>query len=294
VDSFLREHATRNGINRKIGLYTSPSLWPRNRIRIDSKPLPEDIFAKRFFEVYTGLSLDGDTSSSKTPGFLQMMAIVAFHTFIKEGADVVICEAHHGGEFDATNIFSRPAITAVTKISLDHVDSLGTTIRSIAWHKSGIFRAGVLVLSVRQDPEAEDEIKRRAKEKGALLHFVENVTIEGLILEQRENCALARRIADEFLHHSLDEQDVAAGIRKCRWPGRFDIVDYGGCTWYLDGAHNETSMKVVGEWYERVAGARYVPHVTASQQSNKGVAVLTEFSFLPISHLSERVTGRRY
>lgn len=39
VDSFLREHARRNGVARKIGLYTSPSPWSRNRICIDSNPI---------------------------------------------------------------------------------------------------------------------------------------------------------------------------------------------------------------------------------------------------------------
>ncbi|KAJ5179757.1 hypothetical protein N7492_002967 [Penicillium capsulatum] len=260
VDSFLREHARRNGIARKIGLYTSPSLWPRNRIRIDSNPIPEDLFVERILEVSRSLSLDSDTLSpdAKTPGFLQMMAIVSFHTFIKEGVHVVICEAHHGGEFDATNFIRRPAITAITKIGMDHVDNLGRTLQDIAWHKSGIFRTGVWALSVRQDPKAKDEIKRRAGEKGALLRFVEDVQIEGVPLEQRENCSLAIQIADKFLQlsgHSLDERDIATGIEKCRWPGRFDIVRHPDCTWYLDGAHNETSMKVVAEWYEREASA---------------------------------------
>ncbi|KAJ5102240.1 hypothetical protein NUU61_004462, partial [Penicillium alfredii] len=258
VDCFLQEHARRNEITRKVGLYTSPSLWPRNRIRIDSTPLPEDLFTKYVIEVSRCLSIESDMSpsSTKNPGFLQMMAIVSFHTFIKEGVDVVICEAHHGGEFDATNFIRHPAITAITKIGMDHVDNLGGTIQSIAWHKSGIFKAGVLALSVPQDPDAEHEIERRSKEKGALLQFAEVVKMEGIPLEQRENVALATQIAHEFLQrsdHSLDERDVLAGIEKCRWPGRFDIIDYSGCTWYLDGAHNETSMEVVANWYERVA-----------------------------------------
>ncbi|KAL4888960.1 Mur ligase [Aspergillus ambiguus] len=261
VDSFLREHAARHGISRKIGLYTSPSLWPRHRIRIDSNPLPEDLFVNRILEVSRGLSLDFGSSAPapQTPGFLQMMAIIAFHTFIKEGVNVVICETHHGGEFDATNFIRRPAITAITKIGMDHVDNLGRSFRDIAWHKTGIFREGVLALSVPQDPEAADEIKRRAEEKGALLLFVEDVGVEGVPLEQRENCVLATQIANRFLQlsgHSLDEGDIAAGIEKCHWAGRFDIVRHPNCTWYLDGAHNETSMNVVAEWYERVTSPR--------------------------------------
>lgn len=268
----LRAHADRNKIRRKIGLYTSPSLWPRNRIRIDSNPLPEDLFAKRFFEVYKGLSLGSNTlpSGTKTPGYLQMLAILAFHTFVEEGVEVVICEAHHGGQFDATNFVERPAITAITKIGMDHVENLGRTIQHIAWHKSGIFRDGVLAFSVLQVQEAKDEIERRAEQQGAILQFVGSVKVslleilgidqvEDIPLEQQENCALATKIANGFLqrsHQSLDRRDVLAGVQTCYWAGRFDIKNSGGCTWYLDGAHNETSMEVVAKWYERMASSR--------------------------------------
>jgi folylpolyglutamate synthase len=195
-----------------------------------------------------------------------MLAIVAFHTFIEEGVNVVICEAHHGGQFDATNFVERPAVTAITKIGMDHVENLGNNLQHIAWHKSGIFRDQVLALSVPQDQEAEGEIERRAAEIGAplqfisikeaLLEFLENDQIEKIPPEQRENCALAAKIAHGFLHQSLDGRDVLDGVEECQWPARFDIQHYGGCTWYMDGAHNETSMQVVAKWYKRVVGPR--------------------------------------
>ncbi|KAJ5645323.1 hypothetical protein N7507_011334 [Penicillium longicatenatum] len=298
VDSILREHARRNGISRKIGLYTSPSLWPQNRIRIDSNPLSVDMFMQRLGEVCTGLSIDPDRPSPdiKIPGLLQMMAILSFHTFIKEGADVVICEVHHGGQFDATNFVEHPVITAITKIGLDHVDNLGGSIQNIAWHKSGIFKNGVLALSVPQVREAEDEMRRREKElgaslhfikdvKGALIQFVTDIAFESILPEQRENCALATQIAHHFLQmsgQSLDERVVQAGIEECRWPGRFDVVESGGCTWYMDGAHNEMSMEVVGKWYERVVNAKYVRCVNASQYPNNSsstrVLIFAHFS----------------
>lgn len=275
MDSFLHENARRSGVKRKIGLYTSPSLWPRNRIRIDSNPLSEELFAKRVFEVYNGLSLGSGTLApgAKTPGFLQMMAIVSFHTFIKEGVKVVICEAHHGGQFDATNFIDRPVITAITKIGMDHVENLGGSIRNIAWHKSGIFKQGALALSVPQVPEAEDEIRRRAGEKGVeLTPFVQVGDLKGVPLEQRENFTLATQIAYRFLErsgHLLDGRDVEVGIKACYWPGRFEIVNHGNLTWYLDGAHNETSMEVVAKWYDRVAKARYVFDAMFDEKSNK-------------------------
>lgn len=225
--------------------------------------------------MYSGLSL-GSVSLApgvKTPGFLQMMAIVSFHTFITEGVDIVICEAHHGGQFDATNFIDHPVITALTKIGMDHVENLGGSIRNIAWHKSGIFKKGALALSVPQVPEADDEIKRRAREKGVeLTPFVEVGDPKGVPLEQRENCTLATQIAYRFLKqsgHLLDGRDVEAGIKACYWPGRFEVVNHSNLTWYLDGAHNETSMEVVAKWYDRIAEARYVFDAIIDEKSNK-------------------------
>lgn len=274
VAAFLREHARMNKVNQKIGLYTSPSLWPRNRIWIDSIPLPEDILVKRILEVERGLSIDPKNPSynPKPPGFLQMMALVSFHTFIEEGVDVVICEAHHGGQFDATNFIDHPAITAITKIGIDHVDNLGGSYSSIAWHKGGILKKGVLGLSVSQVPEAEMQLASRAREKGASLHFIKDTrytlsqfmndeVFELIPIEQRENCALATQITHEFLNLSgqtINDQAIRAAIQDYRWPGRFDIVDYVDCKWYLDGAHNETSMELVARWYERVVNEQYV------------------------------------
>ena len=140
--------------------------------------------------------------------------------FIEEGVNVVICEAHRGGQFDATNFVQRPAITAITKLSRDHVENLGENLQHIAWHKSGIFRDQALALSVPQDQEVEGEIERRAAEIGApfqfisikkaLLEFLENDQIKNIPPEQRENCALAAKIARGFLHQSLDGREVLA------------------------------------------------------------------------------------
>ena len=47
-----------------IGLYTSPHLVAvRERIRINGKPLPEDEFAKYFFEIWDKLIANNTVSS---------------------------------------------------------------------------------------------------------------------------------------------------------------------------------------------------------------------------------------
>lgn len=113
-------------------------------------------------------------------------------------------------------------------------------------------------------------MRRRAKELGAplqiisditasLSQFVKDNTLDRILPEQRENFALAAQITHKFLQaegHALSEQDIIAGIDNYNWPGRFNIVSRENCTWYLDGAHNETSVELAAQWYERLANAR--------------------------------------
>jgi folylpolyglutamate synthase len=40
--------------------------------------------------------------------------LLSVHIFTNEGIDVAIYETHHGGEFDAANIFPTPVVTGIT------------------------------------------------------------------------------------------------------------------------------------------------------------------------------------
>ena len=56
VDSILSQYQHTRGTPRKTGLFTSPHLIAvRERIRINSAPISEDLFAKYFFEVWDRL-----------------------------------------------------------------------------------------------------------------------------------------------------------------------------------------------------------------------------------------------
>lgn len=180
IRSFLGAHGARTGFPTKIGLYTSPDTrCIRERIQINDKWITEADFTKYFFEVWDRLDLHdlGVTSTTSTlrmPRYLQLLALIAFHTFIREKTDAAVCETHHGGEYDATNLFEHPIVTGITTIGLDHIAQLGPAIENVAWHKSGIFKPGTPAFSGLQDPAAEVVIRARAQEKGVpKLRFVD-------------------------------------------------------------------------------------------------------------------------
>ena len=88
---------------------------------------------------------------------------MAFAHFSQQEVDFQVIEVGLGGRLDSTNIVS-PQVCAITSISLDHVQTLGTTVPRIAREKAGIIKDGVPVVVAPQTGEAMavfDEVARR-------------------------------------------------------------------------------------------------------------------------------------
>jgi folylpolyglutamate synthase len=245
-----------------VGLYTSPHLKVvQERIQINSQPLQKDLFARYVLEVWSQL----DTGGLPKPRYLQLLMLVAVHTFIRENVDVAVCETHNGGEYDATNIFAHPIATGITTIGMDHVLQLGPTLENIAWHKSGIFKSGTPAFSIGQGDQATTVLRRRANGKTVSLEFVDNDTVNNsdvLAMKttvQRKNASLAQRLANAFLRQKeptscpmLTTDDIRQGAEQFNWRGRFQQVIHGNHTWFLDGAHNEMSVPYAAQWFAEV------------------------------------------
>lgn len=256
AESLLRAHFRHRSLPMKIGLYTSPHLiTERERIRVNFRPLSEQIFARYFFEVWDKLAApDGENDM---PGYLQLLALLSVHAFKQEMVGVTIYEVHAGGRKDATNVFDQPVASGFTPIGLDHTDLLGPTIEKIAWHKSGIMKHGTPAFSVVQEPTARAVLEKEAAVLGCSLQFV---GISGDLPEdpnlqlevQKKNASLAIFLANAYLSRisaQLSPRDIQAGISSCSWPGRFHRIEQGVSHWYLDCAHNSLSLPIALEWF---------------------------------------------
>jgi len=143
----------------KTALYTSPHLARINeRIRINGEPIEDDAFAR----LHGGV----DRISEKLieqgglpwhPSFFEMMTAIAFLDFSREHVDIAVLEVGMGGRLDATNVV-EPLVSVITDISLDHQKFLGNTVAEIAREKAGIIRPGGIVVTLPQQPEANDVI----------------------------------------------------------------------------------------------------------------------------------------
>jgi folylpolyglutamate synthase len=243
-------------------------MVPEERIRINMKPLDRDLFAKYFFEVYDALFKQDEDAVKAGPRYLQLFFLLAIHTFLREGVDAAIIETHHGGEFDATNVIEQPVVTAVTSLGMDHVSQLGPSLENIAWHKAGIFKSGAAAFSVVEEAHVAGVLKDRAAAKGVDLTFIdldpslpkEEIRLQPDVL--RLNCSLALAVVRSFISQrdpidrDLHQDDVLEGIRRFSWPGRFQVVSEHNNMWFLDGAHNEMSVKIAAKWFMGAATAQ--------------------------------------
>src|SRR5580692_9427851 len=152
----------------KTGLYTSPHLVRINeRIRVNGEEISDDDFASLHGEVdRIAEKLVERAELPWHPSFFEMMTAIAFEHFAREKVDLAVLEVGMGGRLDATNVVD-PRVSVITDISLDHQKFLGDTVAEIAREKVGIIRAGGAVVTLPQQPEANDVIGNTILDLGA-------------------------------------------------------------------------------------------------------------------------------
>jgi dihydrofolate synthase/folylpolyglutamate synthase len=150
-----------------VGLYTSPHLMNiRERIRLNRDNIPEDAFvavARRVAEAEGALEeADGE------PTFFELTTAMGLCHFEEQAVDVAVIEVGLGGRLDSTNVIT-PEVCAITRISLDHTQLLGSTLEKIAREKAGIFKPGVPAVSGLQAPGVLEVLREEASRVGAPL-----------------------------------------------------------------------------------------------------------------------------
>jgi dihydrofolate synthase/folylpolyglutamate synthase len=217
------------------------------------------------------------TDPKSPPTFFEFVTAMAFLHFRRQKVDLAIIETGLGGRLDSTNVVN-PLISAVTNVSLEHTEHLGTTIEAITFEKAGVIKPDTPFVGGRLSDEVSALICRRAEELRcpvALLlgrdYQVETVPPKGPGLPmtinyrgpawrlddlplaltgpyQADNGAMALALAETLagLGQKLSPRIVAEGLASVEWPGRAEPFAPG--TWppdrssvaplILDGAHN--------------------------------------------------------
>ena len=144
-------------------VYTSPHLVRfHERIRVAGQLIDEEALIALLEECERA---NGDEPIT----FFEITTAAAFLAFVRTPADIALLEVGLGGRLDATNVVRRPAVTAITPVSLDHQAFLGDTVAAIAGEKAGILKPGAPAVIAVQSDDAEAVIEERATALGARL-----------------------------------------------------------------------------------------------------------------------------
>ncbi|GAB1597943.1 folylpolyglutamate synthase, mitochondrial-like [Argonauta hians] len=269
----------------KTGFFSSPHLIEvRERIRINGVSLSKEDFTNYFWICYDQLL----EKNQQMPSYFQFLTLMGFYVFHKKKVDVAVIEVGLGGLYDCTNIIENPVVCGITHLGIDHVKVLGDTLESIAAHKAGIFKPGCIAVTVPQKEEALKVLKQTAIEKNCNLYlsppfssydaFKENPVLCNKEPFQHENMSLAIQLTriwmehyhkDTISHSELadivdsnksiptlhpvvkDGQGVIEALTLNQWLGRVQIVKRHNLTYYIDGAHNEDSVKLCSKWFKK-------------------------------------------
>jgi dihydrofolate synthase / folylpolyglutamate synthase len=219
--------------------------------------------------------------------YFEITTAAAFLAFAGIPADILLLETGLGGRFDATNVIRRPAVTAITPVSLDHQHFLGETVAAIAGEKAGILKRGRPGVLAPQLPAASAVLGAAARGVDAPLfrggiEWQVDAVAGGLRYEgqrwsrldlpppalmgahQYVNAGVALACLDRLDGFSLAPEALAAGLRSVDWPARLQRLASGrlarrlpsGWELWLDGAHNqgagEALARVIAEsWRDR-------------------------------------------
>lgn len=260
-------------MGKKTGLSISPHVYDiRERTQVNNDLLSERTFLDYVEEIVEVVESMRD-SEYGLPSFFEVMIVLAYYIFYKEGVDYAVMETGLGGRLDASNVATSPdKIAVLTRIGLDHTDVLGKTLAAIASQKADIIHEGNTVISIKQRPEAMPVVEKRAQLKNTQVNIVipaktfqlrktqnglnlfdfryKKVQLNNIELSlsgefQVENTSVALAtvyevaVRDGFQFQEAIIRDV---LRVLVNPGRFDEIEFKGKKVIIDGAHNPQKM----------------------------------------------------
>ncbi len=263
----------------RVHAYISPHLVRfHERIRLAGRLIDE--------EALIALLEECECANRDAPiTFFEITTAAAFLAFARSPADIVLLEVGLGGRLDATNVVRRPAVTAVTPVSLDHQAFLGDTVAAIAGEKAGILKTAVTAVIAPQPSEAASVIEARAAAVSAPLYRARRewrceVSGTGMRYEgkgwrldlplpsligahQILNAGTAVACLERLSGFDIPTEAIAGGLRHIDWPARLQLLRHGPLVeavppdWelWLDGGHNPLAGEILGDvaagWRDR-------------------------------------------
>ena len=249
----------------RVGLNTSPYLVTfHERIQVDGEMISDEALAALTERVRPAAE-----AMAEHPTEFELTTAIALLYFREQACDIVVLEVGLGGRFDATNVISRPEVSVIMNIGLDHTKILGDTVEQIAAEKAGIIKPGCPCVLYQQSESVTRVIRDRCVETGSALTVAdfsaiktEFDSLEGQVFtykgdayaipllgaHQRKNAAVVIETVEVLRRRGwkLPQEDVEHGLYAVSWPARFEPVSEEPY-FIVDGGHNPQCAQTVAE-----------------------------------------------
>lgn len=256
---------------KKIGMTISPHLTDVcERVVIDGVNVEPEILSNAALQVKIACSA---LKASLT--HFEAVTLCGFLIFRAEQVDFAVVECGLGGRLDATNIISKPDISAIVSVNKDHEIVLGHTLKAIAIEKCGIIKPnGKVVFGNLYGPE-QALCREMASRQGAISYgFGEDFGCSQKSLKSKEpyysfwtslsssryslvcplsgehqanNIAIACQMAKLL---GISDSAIIEGIRSVNWPGRLEAFKAGKLNFLFDCAHNPAAISSLIRYLE--------------------------------------------
>lgn len=266
VSAYLSSVLTTAGY--RVGRYTSPHLvdWTE-RICLNEKPIAAADFLA-VLETVKG-AINPEFSEEETPTLFEVVTAAAWLYFAQEKVDVAVMEVGLGGRLDATNVKNKSVASVITPISLEHWQVLGDTLTKIATEKAGILKSECPAFIAPQDPEAAAVLAEKTQALRCPTTWVKPATLSSqnpnfavyngleyplplLGQVQLTNSAVAvatlQYLQEQGWH--IADADIQQGMKRTRWLGRLQWVNWQGHSLLLDGAHNPAAAQALRQYVD--------------------------------------------
>ncbi len=226
----------------RTGLHCTPYLQtPLEKLQIDDRLARPAELADLTAWVRPHVDAAARDDPDGAPTYGMVWVGLTFEYFRRQRVDALVLEVGAGGRFDLTNAVS-PALSVITTVGLDHRNSLGGDLASIAWHKAGIIKPGGVSVLGTAPPAVRGIFESEAARAGARLVALNGGESTGSDF-RRFNAALAGTAVRE-----LENLGFAGGLdhqaSRAEQPGRFELMP-GSPPVVLDGAHNPEKARAL-------------------------------------------------
>lgn len=288
----------------RVGRYISPTISDyRERFQIGTRMITQKdlcAYMERMKMVCEELVSEG--YPHPTP--FEVETALGFLYFSEKECDVVVMEVGMGGTLDATNIITKPLACVWASISMDHMGILGNTLEKIASEKAGIAKKGAVLVSCKQQPEAENVLKEKAEQLGQELVIADvsqatgvkyglatqqfsyktfsklKIHLAGVC--QIANAVLAVEVMLQLRENGLEISDKAIykGLEDTTWQARLEVLGKHPM-FVIDGAHNEDAAKQLAnaiELYFKDKRIIFIMGVLKDKEYEKVLALTAKYA----------------